>query len=219
MASDDALAVWMRQANISSYRQLARQAGVSSWQVSQLRQGKVATMRVESLLKLCSVLKISLPVLISECVESQVKSAYSSCLQQWSDGSDQPAIASLEQDYTQLKRQVEEQRQTLQLLFETASLDCLESWLRQWSRVVYLVHQNPQTPAKNILSVLNPIHQLLSQWGVKVLGAVGQTVCYDPQIHVLLDGVAKAGDRVRVHRSGYRHRDRLLFRADVILEP
>ncbi|NJR69704.1 MAG: helix-turn-helix transcriptional regulator [Synechococcales cyanobacterium CRU_2_2] len=54
----------LQSLGIGSFRALAQQAGVSEWQVRQLRRGKVGQMRLESLKKLSQVLQLQLESLV-----------------------------------------------------------------------------------------------------------------------------------------------------------
>ncbi|MEO1125357.1 MAG: helix-turn-helix transcriptional regulator, partial [Cyanobacteria bacterium J06639_16] len=55
----------MQRVNIASYRGLSRQAGVSQWQITQLRRGNLAQMRLEPLLQISRTLSVSLDQLIA----------------------------------------------------------------------------------------------------------------------------------------------------------
>jgi molecular chaperone GrpE (heat shock protein) len=59
--------------------------------------------------------------------------------------------------------------------------------------------------------------QLLERWGVQPIDSVGDHVGYDPQIHQLIDGQAAIGTPVIVRYRGYRHGEKLLYRARVSL--
>ena len=49
----------MQKAGFASFKALSLAAGVSPWQILQLRRGKIALMRVEVLVKLSQVLQVS----------------------------------------------------------------------------------------------------------------------------------------------------------------
>ncbi|MEO0827651.1 MAG: helix-turn-helix domain-containing protein [Cyanobacteria bacterium J06635_15] len=55
----------MQRVDIASYRGLSRQAGVSQWQITQLRRGNLAQMRLEPLLQISQTLSVSLDQLIA----------------------------------------------------------------------------------------------------------------------------------------------------------
>jgi len=99
--------------------------------------------------------------------------------------------------------------------FQRESLEIIESWLLQWPTVVSAISQNPDIPAQRVIKLLNPLEKLLDAWEVERIGQVGETLGYNPQQHQLLSGNAEPNDPVRVRYVGYRHQDKLLYRAKV----
>lgn len=193
----------MQRAGLSSFRELSRQAGVSRWQVQQLRVGQLLQMRLENLQKLSQALQVTL---------SELLVIFGS---QDEQDSTQAETASLREEYDRLQTQLQEQRESLMQEFQRSSLDTIEFWLKQWPKAVYAAQQNPNLPASNIVSLASPIEQLLQQWGVEAIAPVGSEVPYDPRWHQLRQGTARPGDSVRVIGPGYSYADRLLYRAEV----
>jgi len=99
--------------------------------------------------------------------------------------------------------------------FQRESLQTIESWLLQWPTAVSAIAQNPNLPAQRIIKLLNPLEKLLQSWGVTRIGQVGEEVSYNPQQHQLLSGNVPPETTVRVRYVGYRHGDKLLYRAKV----
>ncbi|AFZ42583.1 helix-turn-helix domain protein [Halothece sp. PCC 7418] len=99
--------------------------------------------------------------------------------------------------------------------FQRESLQIIESWLLQWPTAVSAIAQNPDLPAQRIIKLLNPLEKLLQSWGVERIGQVGEEVPYNPQQHQLLSGNVKPDSTVRVRYVGYRHGEKLLYRAQV----
>jgi len=99
--------------------------------------------------------------------------------------------------------------------FQRESLQTLESWLLQWPTAVSTIAQNPDLPAQRIIKLLNPLEKLLQSWGVTRIGQVGEEVSYNPQQHQLLSGNVQPETTVRVRYVGYRHGNKLLYRAKV----
>ncbi len=211
----------MQQADITSLRQLSQLAGVSEWQLHRLMAGLLPKMRIECLLNLSSALQVPLNELIVlfcpnanelNVLETPEKAANPEMLQ---------ALETLKNEYQHLQQQLSQQRETLKEEFQRASLAVLESWLLQWPSAVAMAQQKPQLPAIKLLPLVKPIVNLLKQWGVEAIAAVGDIVAYDPQIHQLLEGneVVEPGDLVVVRYVGYRHGDKLLYRARVSSSP
>ncbi|HYW19501.1 MAG TPA: nucleotide exchange factor GrpE [Nodularia sp. (in: cyanobacteria)] len=212
----------MQRVNISSFKGLSRDAGVSERQILRLRQGKLEQMRVDVLLKLSQVLKISLSELIETfsprakgCANSTVHSPLSS----------QKEIADLKTEYqrsppalreAQLQLQLEQQREILKQEFQQSSLQLLESLLLQWPTVAQKATENPQLAAIKIVPLVQkPLERLLQEWGIQAIAPVGAEVPYNPQMHQLMAGTALPGEIVRVRYTGYLQGDKLLYRAKV----
>lgn len=203
----------MQQAEIPSFRALSRVAGVSSWQVEQLRRGQAAQMRLEPLLRLSRALQISLPELLAQCSALELTSPVD-------QAGAPPEVSALQHEYHRLQQQLSDQRQQLWHEFQQASLQTLEMMVRNLPTAIYAAQQNADLPASRLLPLLRPLDQLLHCWGIEAIAPVGAEVPYDPHVHDLNQGQAQPGDRVRVRYVGYRQGDRLLYRAKVsLVEP
>ncbi|MBD2055513.1 helix-turn-helix transcriptional regulator [Oculatella sp. FACHB-28] len=202
----DLLRSLMQLLNISSFKSLSRTAGVSEWQVKQLRQGRAAQMQAEPLFKLSQALQISLNELLAKFSDLPLSSPEPNSTQ---------SLYHLQQEYRRLEAQLAEQQQTLQQEFQRSSLQTLESLLLQLPTAAYAAENNPQIPAARLLPLLRPIEQLLKSWGVEAIAPVGSEVAYDPQLHQLMEGRAEVGDRVKIRYTGYIQGKKLLHRAKV----
>ena len=217
---------FMQQVKISSFRALSQQAGVSSWQIKQLRQGQIAQMRLEPLIKLSQALGITVielleqfgsPVKLAKMETSEVAedAAIASSRQDYQAKEAADQISALQQEYQRLQAQLAQQEVSLQQKFQQDTLQAIESWLLQWPTVAYAVQQNPQVPASRLIPLSRPLENLLESWGVSAIASVGSEIPYDPQRHQLMTGDAQPGEPVRVRYTGYVQRERLLYRAKV----
>ncbi len=197
----------MQQVGLRSLRELSRQAGVSRWQVQQLREGKALQMRGESLLKLSAALQIPLHDLVSQFAEVELTP------QETKDATGK--TDSYQAEYQRLKTEMAQQREVLIQEFQQSGLQILESWLKQWPKAVYAAQQNPQLLAVNLLPLMRPVEELVKHWGVEAIAEVGSQVAYDPRWHQLTQGTAEPGAMVTVKSPGYRQGDRLLYRTEV----
>jgi transcriptional regulator with XRE-family HTH domain len=187
----------MGAVGLTSYRALGRAAGVSRTAVDRLRRGQVGGLSVQTLLHLSQALQVSSAELIA----------------QFSWPVDPPPrphrqsspVSDLAIDSEAAQRQ----------RFQADALACLEPWLRQWPTAVAATQRQPDLPASRLLPLTQPWQDLLQSWGVTAIGEVGIELPYDPQIHQPLQGTVAPGARVRVRYLGYRHGDRLLYRAQV----
>ena len=197
----------MQRLGVSSYKVLAKTAGVSDRQLLRLRRGELNRMRVDVLLKLSQALQVSVTELVvtfSPATEQPTRQEEST-----------PAVAQLKKEYERLQAQLDTQRQELWLEFQQSSLQVIESWLLQWPTAAQKARENPQLAAVKLLPLVRPIEQLLQKWEVEAIAPVGAEVAYDPQLHQLLEGTAQPGEKVKVRYTGYHQGDKLLYRAKV----
>ena len=195
----------MQRVDVTSFQALSKKAGVSEKQLRRLRKGEIGQLRMETLLKLSQALQVSISELLAT-----FSLATTGIPQQ-----DTQSLAALKQEYQKLQQQLETQQETLKQEFQKSSLQILESWLVQWPTAAYAAVQNQQLPAVRLLPLVQPVEQLMQEWGVEEIASVGSEIPYDPQWHQLMDGTAAPGELVKVRYVGYRSAGKLLYRAKV----
>ena len=209
---------FMQRANITSYRDLGRQAGVSRWQINQLRQGKVGQLRLQPLLQISQTLGVSLAELIQTLAPSMASSAQAFQASIDLQPDDATRIEALTQEYAHLQAQQQQQQATLTEKFRRDSLQRLESWLTYWPSATHAVQQQPSAVSpETLIRLVRPVELLMADWDVQAIGTVGETVTFDPQQHQLVSGTAQAGESVRIKTVGYRLGEKLLFRAKCVV--
>ncbi|KZL49476.1 XRE family transcriptional regulator [Nodularia spumigena CENA596] len=197
----------MQRVNICSFKALSRDAGVSERQILRLRQGKLEQMRVDVLLKLSQVFKISL---------SELLDTFSALPTPHSPLPSQKEIAELKIEYQRSQLQLAQQREILKQEFQQSSLQLLESLLLQWPTAAQKAQENPQLAAIKIVPLVQkPLERLLQEWGIQAIAPVGAEVPYNPQMHQLIAGTAEPGETVKVRYTGYVQGEKLLYRAKV----
>jgi molecular chaperone GrpE (heat shock protein) len=174
-----------------------------------LRQGQGLKLRGETLLKLSCALQVS----VNELLEMFSSGSTLPVFQV--DGGEDNSLTALRQEYQRLQQQLEHQREIVRQEFQQSSLQVLESWLVQWPTAANAAQQNQQLPAVRLLPLVRPVEQLVQEWGVEAIAAVGSELPYDPQWHQLMAGTAQPGELVRVRYTGYRQGEKLLYRAKV----
>ncbi|MBD2448502.1 nucleotide exchange factor GrpE [Nostoc sp. FACHB-152] len=200
-----------QKVEITSFKALSKAAGVSERQILRLRRGEVAQMRVDVLLKLSSVLQLSLSELVTTFSTANLSQGNGVSTQQLLQ-----EIADLKKEYQRSQLQIEQQRELLLQQFQQSSLQLLESLLLQFPAAAQKARENPQLEAVKILPLVeNPLKKLLQNWGVEAIAPVGAEIPYDPQKHQLLEGTAQPGELVKVRYTGYVQGDKLLYRAKV----
>lgn len=209
--STESLQRVMQQANISSQRALAEKANVSRWQIQQLRQGNIETMRLSVLKKLAVALDCSLSDLLQIFALEQPEQTM-----QPAEKDNRDDATLLRQEYVRLEKRLEQQRSHLQQQFQVDSLQILESWLTYWPTASKAAIDRDGFDAKKLLPLVKPVERLVESWGVTAIGTVGEQLAYDPSQHQLARGTANPGDLVRISHVGYRHRESLLQRVKVV---
>lgn len=211
----------MESLGISSFRQLAKQCGVSRYCIEKLRKGEVETFSVTIAARIAAGLHLSLMDLLSWAgdIEHPVASVLPARVL---PASSQPDYQEpdYQREYEHLQMQFLTQRDLLQAEFQKEAIDRLESWLRNWPKVVYTVtHDKPDLLASKVLPLLRPLDDLLKAWGVETIGCLGDRVPYNPHHHQLMTNSDSLLPEaiVEIQRPGYLHQGKLIFRAEVSL--
>ena len=195
----------MWQADIADIDELSRLAGVARLQLIRIQRGLILNISVGAIAKIARTLNISLDRFVATfCDRLSHESP--------SPNSD---LIACRQEYQKLQQAMSDQQATLAAKFQQESLETIESWLLQWPTATAAVQQNPQLPAERLLSLVEPIEQLLSQWNVTTIATVGEEIPYNPQYHQLMKGLAQPGELVKVRYVGYQQGDKLLYKAKV----
>ena len=204
----------MRQAGINTLAELRERSGLSGWQLSRVQHGLLAKMSVETLVHLANALQLSLNELLAaftpELVPLPPKTPEPPGSQEFQ---------ALRQECDRLERQLAHQRATLETEWQQQVLSQLEPWLLQWPTAALRAQQEPQLPAQKLLPLVRPLANLLKQWQVEAIAAVGETVNFDPQWHQWLEteNLPEPGTPAVVRYVGYRQGTKLLYRAQVSL--
>ncbi|MGB3571640.1 MAG: helix-turn-helix transcriptional regulator [Phormidesmis sp.] len=187
-----ALRALMQAANIPTYRALLDKAGISRWQLRQLRSGNIQTMRLGTLTQLATALNTSLPALLQTFLPANFPSVKSSSAAIPSTACS-PA-AQLQSD----------------------ALQTLETWLVQWPTIAKRAKEKGDAlPAAKILPFVRPVETLMQEWDIAPIATLDEQIPYDPQYHQLTKGMASPGDLVQVTHTGQTQAGKLLHRAKV----
>jgi transcriptional regulator with XRE-family HTH domain len=199
----------MRQVNIVDIYELSRIAGVARLPIIRIERGLILNVPVGAIARIAKALNISIDSLVETFSEQSITKSEP----QPANGND--ALAACRQEYQKLQQEMLQQQEFLEVEFQKSSLETIESWLLQWPTAAMAVHKNPQLPAARLLSLVEPVEQLLKQWNVETIASVGEKVIYNPQYHQLIKGTAEIGTVVEVRYVGYKQEDKLLYKAKV----
>jgi transcriptional regulator with XRE-family HTH domain len=201
----------MQQVGIADLNELSQVARVARLQLIRIQQGLILNLSLGAIARIAQALNVSVDSLLQTFVEQdQVSSEQAVTSSQQDD-----ALIACRQEYQKLQQEMTQLQQALLVEFQQASLETIESWLLQWPTAATAVRQNPQLPASKLLSLVEPVEQLVKHWNVSTIATVGEELAYDPQNHQLMKGVAQAGELVKVRYVGYKQGDKLLHKAKV----
>jgi transcriptional regulator with XRE-family HTH domain len=201
----------MQQVGIADLNELSQVAKVARLQLIRIQQGLILNLSLGAIARIAQALNVSVDSLLQTFVEQpQVSSDRSVTSSQQGD-----ALIACRQEYQKLQQEMTQLQQALLVEFQQASLETIESWLLQWPTAATAVRQNPQLPASKLLSLVEPVEQLVKHWNVSTIATVGEELPYDPQNHQLMKGAAQAGELVKVRYVGYKQGDKLLHKAKV----
>ncbi len=200
----------IEQAELDDLLELSKLSGVSQWQLNRLQHGLIGKISVENIAAIARTLNLSIEQAIDTFIpyDGEKISAKPT-------GEEATTIANLKREYAILQEQMQQQQEVLKQKFQQESLQAIESWLLQWPTAAAAVRKNSQLPAERLLPLVKPIEQLLEEWGIETIAAVGEKLPYDPQWHQLLKGTADSGELVEVRYVGYKQGDKLLYKAKV----
>ncbi|MGL5794308.1 MAG: helix-turn-helix domain-containing protein, partial [Waterburya sp.] len=165
----------MQQVNISSIDELSRVAQVARLQLIRIQRGLILNLSLGAIARIAQALNISIDNLVETFVEQSAVNLESK-LPEAND-----ALAACQQEYQKLQQEMLQQQEFLEAEFQKTSLETIESWLLQWPTAATAVRKNPQLPAVRLLSLVEPVEQLLKQWNVETIASVGEQLSYDPQ--------------------------------------
>lgn len=181
---------WMKNVGITSYQELSRLAQISERQLYRLENGLLDNIPLGILQKIATSLNISLFTLID-------------------------SLTGFEQLSTEIAPNI---TTTSAWEYQQEVISILESLILQLPTLIYVVEKNPNLPANKLIPLLQPLNELLSAWEINPIGNVGEIIPYDPQEHQLIENhdlEIETGELVKIRYVGYRHQDKLLYRAKV----
>jgi transcriptional regulator with XRE-family HTH domain len=204
----------MQQAGIVDINELSQRAKVSRLQVIRIQQGLILNISLGAIAQIAQVLGISVDSLLKIFVSSDHLPPQAAIPEPTSDMASD-ALVACRQEYQRLQQEMNQLQSTLQTEFQQTSLETIESWLLQWPTAAAVVRLNPQLPASRLLAIVEPVEQLVKEWNVLTIAAVGEELPYDPQHHELMKGIAQPGELVKVRYVGYKQGAKLLHKAKV----
>jgi len=123
---------------------------------------------------------------------------------------------SLRSEYAALKQRSSSREE---VVARTERLNFLRKILPVVVQIPAMQNADASLSARDVLEVLRPLDQMLTDMGFERIGEVGQELLFDPNRHRLMEeesGSRQAYERVMVRFVGYAFEDEILAKAEVM---
>jgi molecular chaperone GrpE (heat shock protein) len=126
-------------------------------------------------------------------------------------------IINLQQQCQRLRSELEEQSHQIDSELKHSTFEQIQSLLTNYPTAKVMVKVKPDLPAKNLISLLKPLDNLLAYWQIETIGKPWEKVPYNPKLHRADQPDIGEGELVYIRFVGYRQGDRILTPAKVSL--
>ena len=127
-----------------------------------------------------------------------------------------PMLRALRREYERLQQQLADQEQEVRQRVQRDAIATLESWLVQWPTAVYAAQNNPRFIGHKAPSSGQTHRNALAILGCKLpLARLARKNLLIPTIHQPREGNPQVGQIVRIRNVGYRHGEKIVYRAKV----
>ncbi|MBD2570474.1 molecular chaperone GrpE [Anabaena lutea] len=124
-------------------------------------------------------------------------------------------IKELEIQCQRLREELKQQSQQLQSDFQNETFTQLQTLLSNYPTVKKMALAKPELPAKNLISLLTSLDNLITTWGYNAIGETWEQVNYNPQLHQADSDDIQEGELVYIRFIGYQNGDKILYPAKV----
>lgn len=200
----------MNQLGISNWQALRQTSGLSAVRLGQIRRGELGRVTLADLAKLASALNWTTAELEAQL---GILSSPVTALSRVSENSGQ--LEELRQQCQRLREELQQQKSQVVGDVRDAVFEQLQTLLTNYPTARQMTQAKPDLPAKNLMSLLTPLDNLLESWEYQPIGKAWERVAYDPQLHQADSDEIKAGDWVYIRFVGYREGDRIICPAKV----
>lgn len=121
----------------------------------------------------------------------------------------------LRRECSRLRETIKQQKAEITADFKDSTFQDLQSLLTNYPSLRSMIEAQPNLPAKNLVSLLTPLDNLLENWGYEAIGKAWEQVSFNPQLHQADSDEIAEGDLVYIRFVGYRHGDNIICPAKV----
>ncbi len=116
-------------------------------------------------------------------------------------------ISELQLECMRLEQELQQQEKQLKHQVKTEIFQELQTLLINYPSLIKIADVNPDLPVKNIISLFNPLENIINKWGYEPIGKVWEQVEYNPHIHQSDNENLTAGELVYIRFVGYKQSD------------
>ena len=182
-------------------------SGLSRESLSRLAVGDFNQITFGELTKLAASLNWDLPELIENL---SLDNSWTKRQEELLDENEE-----LRRECGRLRDRLQEQKAEITADVRESTFQQLQSLLTNYPSIGPMTEAKPNLPAKNLISLLTPLENLLESWCYEAIGKAWEQVSFNPQLHQAdRDGFVE-GDLVYIRFVGYKNRDKILCPAKV----
>ncbi len=205
--SDSPLYPRLKELNFSSWEDWQQKSGLSRESLPYLAGGNFHKITFGDLTKLAASLKWSLAELIENlALDYTEKTPQQKLLEEKEE---------LRRECGRLREMIQQQKAEITADVRESTFQQLQSLLTNYPSIRPMTEAQPNLPAKNLISLLTPLDDLLESWGYEAIGKPWQQVSFNPQLHQPDRDEIAEGDLVYVRFVGYRKGDKIFCPAKV----
>jgi len=124
-------------------------------------------------------------------------------------------VFNLKQKNSQLDQEYQNLPSQISRTIDKENFEQLQALLTNYPTAKMMIKFKPDLPAKNVISLLKPLDNLLSYWKISSIGHPWQKVKFDPQYHQPDSDDINEGDFVYIRFVGYSQENNVLVKAKV----
>ena len=196
--NDPWLRLRMQEVGIPTWRDLRKKAGIERLTLQHIRQDQVKKLNLGQLTQLANALEWQIERLLEQCNLIKNKE-----------------LNALRHECQRLHTEVKEQSSEITKDTRESIFHQLQSLLTNYPSLRQMVQTKPDLPAKNVISLLTPLDNLLNSWEYETIGQAWEAVEYSPQLHQADSSEIQPGERVYVRFVGYRNSSGIICPAKV----
>lgn len=211
LKSDALLLKLMERVGIPNWKALKAKSGLNKTAFFQLRDNEAAKLKFTEITNLATVFNLTIFELLEKLNILQPNPQLELSRQECSKLQQQLQQIATEKE-TLRQEELQQQHVELTNQFRNSTICWM---LTNYSSIYQMVEMNPELPAKNLLPMLTPLDNVLSEWGYQTIGKAWEQVAYNPQIHQPDATDISEGELVYIRFVGYQHQDKILCPAKV----